>query len=57
MLVELKSPEFPVVCGVIYCVQEESYDQAVHKQIEHAKKNGNDDFNALIRKGRTWTVE
>lgn len=57
MLVELKSPEFPVVCGVIYCVEEESYDHAVHKQIEDAKKNGNDDFNALIRKGRTWTVE
>jgi len=57
MLVELTAPEFPVVCGVIYCDPKESYDDAVHKQVEVAKANKKADFNALIRQGRTWTVE
>ena len=57
MLVELTAPDFPVVCGVIYCNPEESYDDAVHRQVEKAKENKKADFNALIRQGRTWTVE
>ncbi|MBT5185489.1 MAG: 2-oxoacid:ferredoxin oxidoreductase subunit beta, partial [Kordiimonadaceae bacterium] len=57
MLVELMAPEFPVVCGVIYCDPAESYEAAVHKQVENAKAAKKADFNALIRQGRTWTVE
>ena len=57
MLVELTAPEFPVVCGVIYCNPEQSYDEAVHNQMIEAKNNNKADFNALIRQGRTWTIE
>jgi len=57
MLVELTAPEFPVVCGVIYCDPQESYDEAVHRQVNDAKSAKKADFNALIRQGRTWTVE
>lgn len=57
MLVELTAPDFPVVCGVIYCDPTESYDDAVHKQVEEAKATKKADFNALIRQGRTWMVE
>ncbi|MDG1708400.1 MAG: 2-oxoacid:ferredoxin oxidoreductase subunit beta, partial [Emcibacteraceae bacterium] len=57
MLVELTAPEYPVVCGVIYCVEEQSYNDAVHAQIDAAKSAKKADFNALIRQGRTWTVE
>ncbi|MDG1997065.1 MAG: thiamine pyrophosphate-dependent enzyme, partial [Emcibacteraceae bacterium] len=57
MLVELRAPEYPVVCGVIYCVEEQSYNDAVHAQIDAAKSAKKADFNALIRQGRTWTVE
>ena len=57
MLVELTAPDYPVVCGVIYCDPQESYDDAVHRQVADAKANKKSDFNALIRAGRTWTVE
>ena len=57
MLSALESPEFPVVCGVIYCDPVESYDQAVHYQIEQAKQSKKADFNALLRAGRTWEVQ
>lgn len=57
MLVELTAPDFPVVCGVIYCDPVESYDDAVHRQMNDAKTAKKADFNALIRQGRTWTVD
>ncbi len=57
MLVELTAPDFPVVCGVIYCNPTQSYDDAVHEQMNKAKKGKKPDFNALLRQGRTWTVE
>jgi len=58
LLIDLAAPEFPVVCGVIYCDPAESYDHAVHRQLDAAKKPGKKaDFNALLRKGRTWIVE
>lgn len=57
MLVELTAPDYPVVCGVIYCNPEESYNDAVHNQMDAAKKAKKADFNALIRQGRTWIVE
>lgn len=57
MLVELTAPEFPVACGVIYCNPEETYNEAVHSQMKASKGLKDADFNALIRQGRTWTVE
>ncbi|PCJ33984.1 MAG: 2-oxoacid:ferredoxin oxidoreductase subunit beta [Alphaproteobacteria bacterium] len=57
MLVELTAPDFPVVCGVIYCDPVESYDDAAHRQMDEAKAAKKPDFNALIRQGRTWKVE
>ena len=57
MLVELTAPDFPVVCGVIYCDPQESYTDAVHRQMDEAKAAKKADFNAMIRQGRTWTVE
>ncbi|MCC3860083.1 2-oxoacid:ferredoxin oxidoreductase subunit beta [Pseudemcibacter aquimaris] len=57
MLVQLTAPEFPVVCGVIYCEPAETYNDAVHQQMDAAKAAKPADFNALIRQGRTWTVE
>ncbi|MBL4603221.1 MAG: 2-oxoacid:ferredoxin oxidoreductase subunit beta [Emcibacteraceae bacterium] len=57
MLVELTAPEFPVACGVIYCDPAESYEVAVHNQVAAAKSAKKADFNALIRQGRTWTVD
>lgn len=57
MLVELTAPDFPVICGVIYCNPELSYDEAVHNQMDEAKKGKKADFNALIRQGRTWTID
>ncbi|NOZ43423.1 MAG: 2-oxoacid:ferredoxin oxidoreductase subunit beta [Alphaproteobacteria bacterium] len=56
MLCELEPPEFPAICGVIYCHPAESYDQSVHDQIDQAKQAGKADFNALLRTGRTWVV-
>ncbi|NOZ66008.1 MAG: 2-oxoacid:ferredoxin oxidoreductase subunit beta [Alphaproteobacteria bacterium] len=57
MLCELEAPDFPVVCGIIYCNPAESYEQLVHYQLEQAKQAKKADFNALLRSGRTWVVE
>lgn len=57
MLCELESPDFPVVCGVIYCNPAESYEMSVHYQVEQAKQAKKADFNALLRSGRTWVVD
>ncbi len=56
MLCELEAPDFPVVCGVIYCNPAESYNESVHYQIEQAKAAKKADLNALLRSGRTWEV-
>ncbi len=57
MLCELEAPDFPAICGVIYCNPAESYDQAVQKQVAKARNEKKADLNALLRKGQTWTVE
>ncbi|MDA0708040.1 MAG: 2-oxoacid:ferredoxin oxidoreductase subunit beta [Proteobacteria bacterium] len=57
MLISLEAPDFPVVCGVIYCDPRESFETSVHNQMKKAKETKKADFNALIRQGRTWTVE
>lgn len=58
MLVGLEAPDYPVVCGVIYCDPAESYETAVHNQLAEAQKGGKKtDINALLRRGRTWVVD
>jgi hypothetical protein len=42
---------------VIYCDPRESFETSVHNQMKKAKETKKADFNALIRQGRTWTVE
>ncbi|MCF8474944.1 MAG: 2-oxoacid:ferredoxin oxidoreductase subunit beta [Emcibacter sp.] len=57
MLCEIEAPEYPAVCGVIYCNPSESYDHSVTAQIEKVKETKKADFNALLRSGRTWIVD
>jgi 2-oxoglutarate ferredoxin oxidoreductase subunit beta len=58
MLVNMRSPEFPVALGVIRDVTEPTYDARVCEQIDHvragAKIRSMDD---LLAGGETWVVE
>ncbi len=57
-LAAMEPPHFPVALGVLYCEPAESYDHAVRAQIAAAQSGGrNEDLNALLRQGHTWTVE
>jgi 2-oxoglutarate ferredoxin oxidoreductase subunit beta len=55
MLARLPFPEFPVVLGVLYRSERQTYDGAVHAQMEMAKKKPAD-LDALLNSGSTWTV-
>lgn len=58
MLAEMGPPDFPVALGVLYRNPEESYEAAVHAQVEEARaKAGDVGIDALLRSGHTWTVE
>jgi 2-oxoglutarate ferredoxin oxidoreductase subunit beta len=57
LLALLQPPEFPEVLGVLYCDPAEPYEHAVYQQIEAAREKGPGDLAALLRTGRTWTVE
>lgn len=58
MLINMKSPEYPVALGVIRAVEMSTYDQNVDAQIEAVKETAKikcmDD---LLSSGSTWTVE
>ena len=55
LLVGLKPPAFPMAIGVLYCDPAPSYGQLMEGQLQAA---GSDrDLDALLRRGRTWTVE
>ena len=57
LLAAMEHPEFPVAIGVIYDAPTESYDRVVHDQLaEVREKTPPTDLNAMLRKGRTWTV-
>ena len=57
MIAGMRPPQFPVAMGVIYRSPEAVYDEAVHAQIaEQTAKSPPVPLNALMRKGRTWTV-
>ena len=58
LLARMHHPEFPMPIGVFYCDPATPYDAAVLAQdAEIAAKSPPMDLNALLRKGRTWTVE
>ena len=57
LLGAMEHPEFPVAIGVLYCNPAETYDSAVHRQIaESVERTPPTDLNAMLRRGRTWTV-
>ena len=57
-LARMQAPEFPVAIGVLYCDPAESYEAAVGRQIEDAKKKTPQaSLNSLLQSGHTWTVE
>jgi len=57
-LARMEAPEFPVAIGVLYCDPAESYEAAVGRQIEDAKKKAPQaSLNSLLQSGHTWTVE
>ena len=57
-LARMEAPDFPVAIGVLYCDPAESYEAAVQRQIEEAKKNAPPpSLNSLLQSGHTWTVE
>ena len=57
LLAGMEHPDYPVAIGVIYNNPAESYDQAVHDQIAQViEKTPPTELNAMLRKGRTWTV-
>ena len=56
MLVALRPPEFPVALGVIYCDPAPSYEREALAQVNADGLVGAD-LNAILRRGRTWTLE
>ncbi|MBI05899.1 MAG: 2-oxoacid:ferredoxin oxidoreductase subunit beta [Rhodospirillaceae bacterium] len=57
-LARMETPEFPVAIGVLYCDPQESYEAAVWRQVEEAKKKSPaKGLNSLLQSGHTWTVE
>jgi len=57
MLAGMRPPAFPVAMGVIFRDPGPAYETSVHAQIaDIAAKSPPEDLNALMRKGRTWTV-
>lgn len=57
LLAGMNWPEFPVAIGVFFCDPTDTYDQRVTQQNEEVTKaTPPTDLNAMLRKGRTWTV-
>jgi 2-oxoglutarate ferredoxin oxidoreductase subunit beta len=55
MLVALRPPEFPMVLGIIHCDPAPTYEREVLSQVR-AGGAVDLDLNALLRRGRIWTV-
>ena len=57
LLGAMEHPAFPVAIGVLYCDPAETYDRAVHAQLAELREKAPEvDLNAMLRRGRTWTV-
>ncbi len=58
MLVDMKGPDFPVALGVIRDVEDKTYDDSVHAQLEEVKSKAKiHSVDELLHSGATWTVE
>jgi 2-oxoglutarate ferredoxin oxidoreductase subunit beta len=55
MLVRRHPPDFPVALGVIYCDPAPTYDRDALAQVKTDGLVGAD-INAVLRRGRTWTI-
>jgi 2-oxoglutarate/2-oxoacid ferredoxin oxidoreductase subunit beta len=54
LLAGLRPPQFPMAIGVLFCNPAPSYNGLVEGQLAAAGKDR--DLNALLRRGRTWSV-
>ncbi len=54
-LASLPFPDFPVVLGVLYRVERETFDGAMNAQMKKAKEQ-KADLHALLHSGTTWSV-
>jgi 2-oxoglutarate ferredoxin oxidoreductase subunit beta len=57
ILSRMSPPDFPTPLGVFRAIEEETYETAVHRQIEDARGNSTPaDLEALLKSGDTWEV-
>ncbi len=56
LLATMDGPGFPVALGVLYCDPRPTYDREVHAQLDAAREDGPVDWNAVLRRGHTWTI-
>jgi 2-oxoglutarate ferredoxin oxidoreductase subunit beta len=58
MLIDMAPPMFPMALGVVRRVKGDTYNDLVHKQIDHAKETAKiHSMDELLNSGNTWTVE
>jgi 2-oxoglutarate ferredoxin oxidoreductase subunit beta len=58
LLAQMEAPSFPVAIGVLYCISSETYEDAVHAQVEAEKEaHPNPNIDDLLRSGPTWIVD
>jgi 2-oxoglutarate ferredoxin oxidoreductase subunit beta len=58
LLAQMEAPLFPVAIGVLYCDPAETYETAVHAQVEaEMKAHPTPNVDDLLRSVQTWTVE
>jgi 2-oxoglutarate ferredoxin oxidoreductase subunit beta len=58
MLVEMKYPEYPVALGIIRDVEDKTYNDNVHNQVNEVKEKAKIKcMEDLLHSGATWTVE
>ncbi|MEM7255499.1 MAG: 2-oxoacid:ferredoxin oxidoreductase subunit beta [Pseudomonadota bacterium] len=57
LLIDMRSPEFPVALGVLYADPDEEFVAKVYDQRHDVSSSREKpDVNALLRRGHTWTV-
>jgi len=56
MLAGMDLPTFPMAMGVIYQNPAPSYEGQVTDQMDAVKAKGKGDLDALLRSGKTWTI-
>ena len=56
LLATMEGPSFPVALGVLYCDPRPTYDRDVHAQLEATRGDEPIDWNAVLRRGYTWTI-